>query len=431
MGSSRSGDTSQSWYSGSLESDHFVSEYLPGLGNDGAIVPVDASHPPDFHQLLARRTQGGGRASSPIDPNLRVELCDRELWEQFSRVGTEMIVTKSGRRMFPGYRVKLSGLDPNTKYCLLMDIVNVDQHRYKFQQGEWMVAGRGEPHSPQRLFLHPGSPASGEKWMDDVVSFNKIKLTNSNVSKAADKIVLNSMHRYQPRVHIIRTDDVTNLPSEMFSTFAFPQTVFITVTAYQNGEVTKLKIDNNPFAKGFRENGGRAGSKNLNSTRNTTPKSGRNNSNIAGSSSSKEENPKRARAVYETLHSMEERKQPQPDHKPDQLRNWMTSLESPFPNLGSFPMLYPNVFHPTPFTTLPNPFYPPAHHVTYNYPNVTRNVTSQNIVSSSPSVTSLSKSNDSVYSMLHATAQKTIESCQSKAHSCVNAGSFPNPMFLC
>ena len=33
----------------------------------------------------------------------------------------------------------------------------------------------------------------------------------------------------------------------------FPETVFIAVTAYQNQLITKLKIDSNPFAKGFRD----------------------------------------------------------------------------------------------------------------------------------------------------------------------------------
>ena len=33
----------------------------------------------------------------------------------------------------------------------------------------------------------------------------------------------------------------------------FPETRFLAVTAYQNVRVTQLKIDNNPFAKGFRD----------------------------------------------------------------------------------------------------------------------------------------------------------------------------------
>ena len=46
------------------------------------------------------------------------------------------------------------------------------------------------------------------------------------------------MHKYQPRVHIIRKRDhtasVINLKSEEMKTFTFPETNFIGVTAYQN-----------------------------------------------------------------------------------------------------------------------------------------------------------------------------------------------------
>lgn len=54
----------------------------------------------------------------------------------------------------------------------------------------------------------------------------------------APQIILNSMHKYQPRVHIIKKKDHTasllNLKSEEFRTFVFVETVFTAVTAYQN-----------------------------------------------------------------------------------------------------------------------------------------------------------------------------------------------------
>ena len=37
-------------------------------------------------------------------------------------------------------------------------------------------------------------------------------------------------------------------------TVLFPETEFIAVTAYQNDLITQLKINNNPFANGFRKN---------------------------------------------------------------------------------------------------------------------------------------------------------------------------------
>lgn len=44
------------------------------------------------------------------------------------------------RRMFPSYKVKVTGLNPKTKYILLMDIVPRDDHRYKFADNKWWVS---------------------------------------------------------------------------------------------------------------------------------------------------------------------------------------------------------------------------------------------------------------------------------------------------
>ncbi|KHJ97242.1 T-box [Oesophagostomum dentatum] len=63
------------------------------------------------------------------------------------------------------------------------------------------------------------------------------------------------MHKYQPRLHIVRCAEIMNLPYSTFRTFVFKETEFIAVTAYQNEKVTQLKIDHNPFAKGFRDAG--------------------------------------------------------------------------------------------------------------------------------------------------------------------------------
>ena len=45
------------------------------------------------------------------------------------------------------------------------------------------------------------------------------------------------MHRYQPRLHIVESDDVNKLNWETRKTFIFPGTQFTTVTAYQNDKV--------------------------------------------------------------------------------------------------------------------------------------------------------------------------------------------------
>uniref|UniRef100_A0A8C1M1D7 T-box transcription factor TBX20 n=1 Tax=Cyprinus carpio TaxID=7962 RepID=A0A8C1M1D7_CYPCA len=182
----------------------------------------------------------------------------KELGDKFHELGTEMIITKSGRRMFPTIRVSFSGVDPDAKYIVLMDIVPVDnkRYRYAYHRSSWLVAGKADPPLPARLYVHPDSPFTGEQLLKQMVSFEKVKLTNNELDQHGH-IILNSMHKYQPRVHIIKKKDHTasllNLKSEEFRTFVFTETVFTAVTAYQNQLITKLKIDSNPFAKGFRD----------------------------------------------------------------------------------------------------------------------------------------------------------------------------------
>ncbi|XP_025192093.1 optomotor-blind protein-like isoform X6 [Melanaphis sacchari] len=186
------------------------------------------------------------------DPKVTLE--GKDLWEKFHKLGTEMVITKSGRRMFPAYKVRVMGLDKKAKYILLMDIVAADDCRYKFHNSRWMVAGKADPEMPKRMYIHPDSPSTGEQWMQKVVSFHKLKLTN-NISDKHGFTILNSMHKYQPRFHLVRANDIIKLPYSTFRTYVFKETEFIAVTAYQNEKITQLKIDNNPFAKGFRDTG--------------------------------------------------------------------------------------------------------------------------------------------------------------------------------
>ncbi|XP_075424944.1 T-box transcription factor TBX3 isoform X2 [Ascaphus truei] len=189
-----------------------------------------------------------------VDDDPKVHLEAKDLWDQFHKRGTEMVITKSGRRMFPPFKVRCTGLDKKAKYILLMDIVAADDCRYKFHNSRWMVAGKADPEMPKRMYIHPDSPATGEQWMSKVVTFHKLKLTN-NISDKHGFTILNSMHKYQPRFHIVRANDILKLPYSTFRTYVFPETEFIAVTAYQNDKITQLKIDNNPFAKGFRDTG--------------------------------------------------------------------------------------------------------------------------------------------------------------------------------
>lgn len=195
--------------------------------------------------------------------DIHADLQGADLWKRFHDIGTEMIITKAGRRMFPAMRVKISGLDPHQQYYIAMDIIPVDNKRYRYvyHSSKWMVAGNADSPVPPRVYIHPDSPASGDTWMRQVISFDKLKLTNNELDDQGH-IILHSMHKYQPRVHIIRKEcgeelsPVKPIPrGDGVKHFSFSETVFTTVTAYQNQQITRLKIDRNPFAKGFRDSG--------------------------------------------------------------------------------------------------------------------------------------------------------------------------------
>ncbi|CAG9861605.1 unnamed protein product [Phyllotreta striolata] len=223
-----------------------------------AAVAAHNHHPAMVRPLRAIQPEEDGVVDDP-----KVTLEGKDLWEKFHKLGTEMVITKSGRQMFPQMKFRVSGLDLKAKYILLLDIVAADDYRYKFHNSRWMVAGKADPEMPKRMYIHPDSPSTGEQWMQKVVSFHKLKLTN-NISdkhgflkdKAVELLtILNSMHKYQPRFHLVRANDILKLPYSTFRTYVFKETEFIAVTAYQNEKITQLKIDNNPFAKGFRDTG--------------------------------------------------------------------------------------------------------------------------------------------------------------------------------
>uniref|UniRef100_A0A3P8TH85 T-box domain-containing protein n=1 Tax=Amphiprion percula TaxID=161767 RepID=A0A3P8TH85_AMPPE len=194
---------------------------------------------------------------------ISVTLENNSVWKQFYGCGTEMILTKPGRRMFPYCRYRLAGLDPDQQYNLVLSIVPSGQYRYRWSTSKWEIHGPPE-HQGQgliRAFSHHYSPCRGSEWMSSLVSFYKLKLTNNSQDQDGH-IILHSMHRYIPRLHVIPvldgnqpTADKPVVMGPESITFTFPQTEFMAVTTYQNFRITQLKINHNPFAKGFREDG--------------------------------------------------------------------------------------------------------------------------------------------------------------------------------
>ncbi|XP_042646599.1 MAX gene-associated protein isoform X2 [Tyto alba] len=209
---------------------------------------VSTSIKPEVKTCLPAECVSGG---------ITVTLDNNSMWNEFYHRNTEMILTKQGRRMFPYCRYWITGLDVHQRYILVMDISPVDNHRYKWNGRWWEPSGKAEPHVLGRVFIHPASPSTGYYWMHQPVSFYKLKLTNNTLDQEGH-IILHSMHRYLPRLHLVpanKATEVIHLNGPDVHTFTFPQTEFFAVTAYQNIQITQLKIDYNPFAKGFRDDG--------------------------------------------------------------------------------------------------------------------------------------------------------------------------------
>uniref|UniRef100_A0ACB8GCW8 Uncharacterized protein n=1 Tax=Sphaerodactylus townsendi TaxID=933632 RepID=A0ACB8GCW8_9SAUR len=214
----------------------------PGTDSLGKSLQYRVDH---LLSAVENELQAGSEKGDPTERELRVTLEDSELWLRFKELTNEMIVTKNGRRMFPVLKASVSGLDPNAMYSFLLDFVAADNHRWKYVNGEWVPGGKPEPQAPSCVYIHPDSPNFGAHWMKAPVSFSKVKLTNK--LNGGGQIMLNSLHKYEPRIHIVRVGG----PQRMITSHSFPETQFIAVTAYQNEEITALKIKYNPFAKAF------------------------------------------------------------------------------------------------------------------------------------------------------------------------------------
>uniref|UniRef100_A0A1I8FN12 T-box domain-containing protein n=1 Tax=Macrostomum lignano TaxID=282301 RepID=A0A1I8FN12_9PLAT len=132
--------------------------------------------------------------------------------------------------MFPAFKVSLTHLEPDASYSVLLEAaVQGDAARHRFVRRRLDVRA------------HPDSPAPGRHWMARPVSFHRLKLTNSE--EQADRL---------GHLHLVRLDNRGAPELSAGHSFTFKETEFIAVTAYQNEKITRLKIDHNPFARGFR-----------------------------------------------------------------------------------------------------------------------------------------------------------------------------------
>ncbi|XP_058958184.1 T-box transcription factor TBX20 [Pocillopora verrucosa] len=190
---------------------------------------------------------------------VQVAMQQSDLWWKFYACGTEMVITRTGRRMFPTLALSFLGMDPRCYYSVHVDIVPVDGYAYTFVNNMWQINGMAsEMHALPYIQSYQADEVAhtGLYWMKNGVDFKKVRLTNRRVGPFKDgELHLSPNRKYQPRIHVVEeTEEGVKVSC---STYVFPETTFIAVTTYQNEELIQMKIDHNPFAKGFRDKGTR------------------------------------------------------------------------------------------------------------------------------------------------------------------------------
>lgn len=237
---------------------------------------------------------------------MKIEPDNRDLWNRFqSCERNEMIITKSGRCLFPvlKFNVIIEETDrplPNHNstfsYGLGMELV--DSYKWKYRDGHWFSLTSNSANSPHSMesswhvYEPETSPSSWMQILNEGLNFSKVKLTNrkssssslfsshtttnnGGYSSSSNYFSLSSFGNYVPVVFllnwniflpnhykeiptpvsidmILRTYDMNELEKEgSLQIIRVYECSFIAVTHYQNVLITHLKKHNNPHAKGF------------------------------------------------------------------------------------------------------------------------------------------------------------------------------------
>lgn len=74
------------------------------------------------------------------------------------------------------------------------------------------MAGKADPATPGRVHYHPDSPAKGAQWMKQIVSFDKLKLTNNLLDDNGHVSINQYMSAYSLRMgsksNFLKREDV-------------------------------------------------------------------------------------------------------------------------------------------------------------------------------------------------------------------------------
>ena len=156
----------------------------------------------------------------------KIELLDKHLWEQLNHLGTEMIISKKGRRMFPYLRVRVDGFVKSPSMNILLEIARADDNNYKRFENKWVI--NGQDHIEKPTYCHPDSRNAGELGSKMIVSFKSLKMTNKKTGPP-HHVALQTMRKYVPCLVVFDT-----LSQTVVHRHVLWEAEFIAVTSYQN-----------------------------------------------------------------------------------------------------------------------------------------------------------------------------------------------------
>ena len=61
-------------------------------------------------------------------------------------------------------------------YSVLLEFVQIESHRWKYVNGEWLAGGKAEPAPHNPVYMHPDSPNFGAHWQTDQINFSKVNI---------------------------------------------------------------------------------------------------------------------------------------------------------------------------------------------------------------------------------------------------------------
>ncbi|VDM41840.1 unnamed protein product, partial [Toxocara canis] len=163
------------------------------------------------------------------------------------------------RKLFPRVAFELSGVDSEAYYNLAITIVRADNNRYKFENGQWVIAGQLAADDSilssiqPRLIQHHDGAILGAHLLKTPIYFDRIALTNDRDYESGSKVFVQTQCKYRPVLSLCRIDDEMK-PSHSSQRLLFSDAVmdFVAVTQYQNSRIIQLKNHYNPYAKGQR-----------------------------------------------------------------------------------------------------------------------------------------------------------------------------------